>query len=304
MKNVWRDLSIIAPLFERISAACALNLNVDKCNILPMWNFSRDDCKRLLVESCPAFCDMNVLRHAMYLGFAVGIDARLIAWEKPLAKFTSRVCLLRNIKASLAGLIFLYNTVALSVLSHTAQLCEPTEAVIKTVSSNTLRIIRAPAYWVPYSLLTRISLFLPFRAQVYDFSTWCLAVRLRVIFKSYRRWSIPVEECLHSHISSVAIQAMPHSVFRKTYNYCLSSNIIDASGNFSSSDVNTSLSTLDSHFSVQAIFYKYLLHRDFPYSMYRQFVDKMRRWRISTSLPKQSSYLPPLMLLVNRTASI
>ena len=55
---------------------------------------------------------------------------------------------------------------------------------------------------------------------------------------------------------------------------------------------------------MQAIVYKNLLHKEFPYAIYRQFSDKMGRWRLSTSFPKQSSYLPPLMFDVSRSASV
>ena len=58
-----------------VAQASALCLNIPECNTLPLWNFSVENCKKNLRDTCPAWYEMSVAFWAIYLGFPIGLHA-------------------------------------------------------------------------------------------------------------------------------------------------------------------------------------------------------------------------------------
>lgn len=93
--------------FVLIAKASTLRLNIPKCKVLLVWSFSVDNCKRLLQDCCPSLYDMVIVVGAFYFRFPVGVHVALHAWDKPLAKLTICVNVIRSAGTGFAGADFL-----------------------------------------------------------------------------------------------------------------------------------------------------------------------------------------------------
>jgi len=268
-----------------------------------MWEYTSSSVCKLLQDYCLEWRDISVTDNAMYLGFVVGIRAHLYSWDRPLAKLKSRVNVIRQSKVGLAGALFLYNVMALSVMAHVAQLCEPSDAIIDQVNKICVKIIPAPHNWARADFLSRIQLFLPFRTAIYDFATWCLSVRIRVIYKTLRTW--PSLAVRLASLPEIAEAASPHAVLRRTHEYCLRTSFIDKSGQFSNEHVNKSFSNLDCKVpSLQTSIYRVLFNQSVPYHVFEAFATRMNRWSFPPIFHKQRPVLPDVILDIQRSASM
>ena len=93
--------------------------------MIPHWNFSEDAVRKLLRDLVPSWSDFKICKHCKYLGFEVGPNAHLIRWNSNLYKFLERIGLIRSLNCGLAVALVLFNTIALTIFSHTCQLFEP-----------------------------------------------------------------------------------------------------------------------------------------------------------------------------------
>jgi len=130
---------------------------------------------------------MSIAFWAIYLGFPVGVLAHAHVWDRPLAKLVARVHAIRAAGTGLAGSIFLFNTCAITVCSHIAQLYDPSPQACESIDNVIKVLIPAPGNWITPSLLCNLKLFLPFKSQVFDFHTWCTAVKMRVMFSTFKK---------------------------------------------------------------------------------------------------------------------
>jgi hypothetical protein len=142
-----------------------------------------------LREFAPFWSEISIVRSAEFLGFFVGPDSHKNVWSKPLAKFANRVACIRRSGVGLASSVVLFNVCALPVLSHVAQLFTPSLETILLVETLSPRIIAAPKSWVEHFVLTHLRLLLPFKQDLLDFKTFCLAVRCRVMFRQFPSWT-------------------------------------------------------------------------------------------------------------------
>ena len=295
LKQVWRDLPTLAVVFSRIAKASALVLNLPKCKLLPLWEFSPSQAARTLKDVCPAWQHLSIDYKAMYLGFLIGLHAHLHAWDKPLAKYIDRINLIRISKAGFSGAIFLHNVCAITVFSHVAQLYEPPIAVITAVNNQLKRLIPAPGNWITPVLMCRIKLLLPFLSQPYDFATWTLAVRIRVLFCTLRTWTFKFPEPILSVIPVATGLFFPHATLRRTFDKLVLDNFVLPCGNFSDRGFNSRVSSLDAHSSVQSLAYEVLFSRSYPREFYQAVYEKLIKWRLSTPIFKQRPLVEPLV---------
>jgi hypothetical protein len=131
--------------------------------LIPSWNCSIVNFRNLLREHCPFWKDISIVRSAEFLGFFVGPDAHKNVRAKPLAKFANRVACIRRSGVGLASALVLFNTCALPVLSHIAQLFIPSDETVLLVENFSPRIIAAPAGWVEHFVLSHLRLLMPLK---------------------------------------------------------------------------------------------------------------------------------------------
>jgi hypothetical protein len=142
-----------------------------------------------LIECAPFWREVAIASAAEFLGFWVGPEAHLHVWVKPFAKFANRVACIRRAGVGLSSSIVLFNTCAIPILSYVAQLFTPTVDLISQVEALSPRIIPAPGAWASHYVLSRIRVLLPFRQDLLDFKVYCLAIRCRIMFRQFTKWT-------------------------------------------------------------------------------------------------------------------
>jgi hypothetical protein len=256
LKFPWRDLPILANIFITIGLATSLHLNLKKCKLIPTWEFNLNSVRNLIREHAPFWAKVDIVRSAEFLGFCVGPEAHKVVWRKPLFKFANRIDCIRRSGVGLNSSIILYNTCALPVLSHVAQLFKPSQCTVQYVANLSPKIISAPPAWASHSVLTRVKLLVPFQQDLLDFSTYCLAVRCRVIFRQFPQWvSFDAPGVICPQIKSDWFFNSPVISTRTFFNSLKKLGFLNQQGHFSNEEVNTSISSLDSKQTLQKNIY-------------------------------------------------
>jgi hypothetical protein len=166
------------------------------------------------------------------------------------------VSCIRRSGVGLASSIVLYNTCALPVLSHIAQLFIPSQELIDRVEALSPRIISAPAGWVNHFVLTHLRLLLPFPQDLLDFKTFCQAVRCRVMFRQFTSWtSFDASNLVNLDSSVTWFHDSPAVSFRKSFKDFINSGFLSSRGVFKDADVQKSVSALDSKMKFQGKVY-------------------------------------------------
>lgn len=132
--------------FRAFESVSNLSLNLSKTVVIPLW---QADLHRLqaATASSPSEPQITWVLTGKYLGFWIGPGKGRQSWEKPLAKFHSR---LRDWQWSEMGLhaaIGTYNTYVLPVLLFVAQLEPPPTTVIQAEKAALRRIAPGPGNW-------------------------------------------------------------------------------------------------------------------------------------------------------------
>ena len=77
----------LAPAFRSIDNIAGLNLNYRECCWVQCGNEEHDSLRTWISETCEEFRDMQIVRHATYVGAMIGPSGHLHRWTAPRRKF-------------------------------------------------------------------------------------------------------------------------------------------------------------------------------------------------------------------------
>ena len=70
----------LAPAFRSVDSIAGLNLNYHKCCWVHYGTEERDSLQAWILENCEEFREMQIVRHAKYVGTMIGPDGHLHRW--------------------------------------------------------------------------------------------------------------------------------------------------------------------------------------------------------------------------------
>ena len=76
-------MSALAPAFRSVDYIAGLNLNYRKCFWVQYGNEEHDSLRTWISENCERFREMQIVRHAKYVGTMIGPDGYLHRWTAP-----------------------------------------------------------------------------------------------------------------------------------------------------------------------------------------------------------------------------
>ena len=71
----------LAPAFRSIACIAGLNLNYRKCCWVQYGNEEHDSLRTWIAENCEEFSEMQIVRHAKYVGTMIGPNGHLHRWD-------------------------------------------------------------------------------------------------------------------------------------------------------------------------------------------------------------------------------
>ena len=86
----FRDMMVVlAPAFRSIDHIAGLNLNFRKCCWVQHRNEEHDSLRTWISENCEEFREMQIVRHAKYVGTMIGPNGHLHRWTAHRKKIHS-----------------------------------------------------------------------------------------------------------------------------------------------------------------------------------------------------------------------
>ena len=73
----------LAPAFRSIDCIAVLNLNYRECCWVQYGNEEHDSLRTWILENCEEFGEMQIVRHAEYVGTMIGPNGHLHRWTVP-----------------------------------------------------------------------------------------------------------------------------------------------------------------------------------------------------------------------------
>ena len=73
-------MTALAPAFRSVDHIAGLNLNYRKCCWVLYGNEERGSLRTWILENCEEFFEMQIVRHAIYVGTMIGPDGYLHRW--------------------------------------------------------------------------------------------------------------------------------------------------------------------------------------------------------------------------------
>ena len=179
--NLWTTAPALQVLFKEFHTISALRLNVKKTIVVPLWAYTdKGNIARLMKEHCPGWADVVIDNKAKYLGFLLGPGAREEAWNKPLAKFESRVNHWSNMQLGIAMNTVAFNIYIIPVLEFVAQLLVVTERVRSLIGWAMRKVASGPGSWVLQRDLENLTSF-GFKVEFRTIELTAQASKLRVL---------------------------------------------------------------------------------------------------------------------------
>ena len=87
----FRELmSALAPAFRSVDYIAGLNLNFRKCCWVQYGNEEQDSLRTWISDNCEEFREMQIVRHAKYVGTMIGPDGYLHRWIAPRKNCATR----------------------------------------------------------------------------------------------------------------------------------------------------------------------------------------------------------------------
>ena len=84
-------MSALAPAFRSVDSIAGLNLNYRKCCWVQYGTEGRDSLQTWISENCDEFREMQIVRHAKYVGTMIGPDGHLHRWTAHRKNHTTSV---------------------------------------------------------------------------------------------------------------------------------------------------------------------------------------------------------------------
>ena len=129
--SVRELMSALAPAFRSVDYIAGLNLNYRECCWVQYGNEEHESLRTWISENCEEFRDMQVVRHAKYVGTMIGPDGNLHRWTAHRIKFIQRVMKINASTRSLVERLCEIKIYAISVLNFIGSACAPDQATLK-----------------------------------------------------------------------------------------------------------------------------------------------------------------------------
>ena len=84
-------MAALAPAFRSVDSIAGLNLNYRECCWVQHGTEGRDSLRTWISENCEEFREMQIVRHANYVGTMIGPDGHLHRWTAPRKNHTTSV---------------------------------------------------------------------------------------------------------------------------------------------------------------------------------------------------------------------
>ena len=84
-------MTALAPAFRSVDSIAGLNLNYRKCCWVHYGTEESDSLRTWISENCEEFREMQIVRHAKYVGTMIGPDGHLHRWTAPRKNHPTRV---------------------------------------------------------------------------------------------------------------------------------------------------------------------------------------------------------------------
>ena len=147
--NYTIALPILAVLFQEFQSISALQLNVKKTVLVPLWPATDTKTLRVHIKECCAFWkDIVIDSHCKYLGFVLGPGAGGLSWSKPLAKFEKAVAQWSSLKLGLFLNTLAYNVYMVTLLEYVAQLLRVDDRVVIAEQWALRKLAPGPGMWI------------------------------------------------------------------------------------------------------------------------------------------------------------
>jgi len=146
--------------------------------------------RNILSEYAPGWTNFRIVQHAVYLGFEIGPRGHLFGWATAATKFEARVHYISSLGLGLQASIIAYNSLAISVLAHIAQLRTPADWLIELESKLLPRVIPARSGWISAHAMGCIQAFLLFKRAPLRLVPYCQSIRARVHARNLPDWDI------------------------------------------------------------------------------------------------------------------
>ena len=117
-------MTALAPAFRSIDYIAGLNLNYRKCRWVQDGTEERESLRTWISENCEEFREMQIVRHAKFVGTMIGPDGHRHRWSAP-RKFIQRVLIMNASTKSLVERLCDLKIYAISVLSFIGSVCAP-----------------------------------------------------------------------------------------------------------------------------------------------------------------------------------
>ena len=82
-------MTALAPAFRSVDHIAEINLSYRKCCWVQYGTEGRESLWHLLSENCEEFREMQIVRHAKYVGTMIGPDGHIHRWSAPRKKSSS-----------------------------------------------------------------------------------------------------------------------------------------------------------------------------------------------------------------------
>ena len=83
-------MSAVAPAFRTVDYIAVLSLNCRKCCWVEYGTEGRESLRSCISENCEEFRDMQIVRHAKYVGTIIGPDGYPHRWTAPRKNCATR----------------------------------------------------------------------------------------------------------------------------------------------------------------------------------------------------------------------
>ena len=96
-RNLFKDITLLEPLFEEYHLQSGLKLHFGKSVIVPLSNIAPDVLRDKLQASGSSWAGFAIKLSAKYLGYMMGPERGESGWSKSFEKFVARAKVRGNI---------------------------------------------------------------------------------------------------------------------------------------------------------------------------------------------------------------
>ena len=148
IESWWDHAPIYEKTFKEFSRISNLELNTSKSICIPLWPEGEEQIGANMIQHVPDWKDFSIQDKGVYLGFYTGPGKANSSWDKPLAKFRSRVKQWAKMGGGHQFATIAYNTFAMSTLLFIGQLENPPVEAAQAERQLVTTMYPGPGCWM------------------------------------------------------------------------------------------------------------------------------------------------------------